>query len=632
MQRVFSYERVSFSRQATDGRGMERQAGDAEAWCVSRGVALDQELSLADAGASAFHGDHLQGALGRFLALAQAGELGDQPVLLVEAIDRLSRQEPLDGLQDVLLALVKAGVTLVSLEDGQTYSRETLRQDGTRLVMLALKAQAAHEYSKRLSRRIKSSWDQAYAELEAGRLPRGKVFLPPWCRREGDQIHLIPEKADIVRRIFEMALDDGHTVIAGQLNQEGVPTLSGRPSWTRSAVKSLLEDSRVTGAVRINNQKTLSQRRRDRRGERADQERIFPDVLPMVISPETLARTQAAIAARSAPKVRRGRQTDFNLVAQGLIRCSCGARVGTTATSSGRKAGTRKLLRYAKCRHRVSHRDGCRGLGYRLDVLNGHLLTRLHKGQLQQLLTAADAGRSDQVRIEQQAIEKLQAQLQLAEQREANAGRLFKDALLAGRDDPLHRESVEEARLDAELARTALSRAQHRLAGLTRDVDTAEFDAALQALFDAFATGSDTPAQRRAVNVFLRRAGLRVVLDNEQKRVGMAIADGPINWQPLDPLMVQLALAHRTMSAVYRDLTITDRSIPALAALFPDDPGWAEWLEMMKGVKQVQVASVPPDSKMIEDAKAFCKALTEKSPELAEALRAMSEKREPGPP
>ena len=61
----------------------------------------------------------------------------------MEAIDRLSRLEAVDGLQDVLLALVRAGVSIVTLEDGAEYSRATLREDGSKLIILAVKAQAA---------------------------------------------------------------------------------------------------------------------------------------------------------------------------------------------------------------------------------------------------------------------------------------------------------------------------------------------------------------------------------------------------------------------------------------------------------------------------------------------------------
>lgn len=178
MPRVFSYERVSSALQAEQGRGLERQATAADSWCAARGLQIDDGLS--DAGISAFKGDNVaKGALGKFLAMAQAGNLGNDPILLVEAIDRLSRQEALDSLPDVLLGLVRAGVTIVSLEDGQEFSRAAIREDGTKLVMLALKAEAAHQYSKRLSKRITAAWKQSAADLAQSKLNRIGVFMPP---------------------------------------------------------------------------------------------------------------------------------------------------------------------------------------------------------------------------------------------------------------------------------------------------------------------------------------------------------------------------------------------------------------------------------------------------------------------
>ena len=547
---------------------MQRQAGDADAWCLSKGVELDQKLSLADVGRSAFHGDHLKGALGQFLVLAQEGELGSEPVLLVEAIDRLSRQEPLDGLQDVLLNLVRSGVCLVSLEDGQEYSRATLREDGTKLVMLALKAQAAHDYSKRLSRRIISSWDMAYAELEAGRLPRGNVFVPPWCKRDGDGIRLIPEKVALVRQVFDLCLDHGHTVIAGQLNLTKTPTLNGRPSWTRAGVKALLEDVRVIGTVRINNQSNLSEKKKERRGERSLNERFFPDVLPLVIDQEQWDRTVAAIASRNTPKAQRGRYGELNFIAQGLSHCVCGVHVGTAATYSGKKIHTRRMVRYAKCRHRINHRDGCRGLGYRLEVLNAHLLTRLKLGQLQQLF-AGDKSRGSQIKKEQHSIFILQGQLAQAEQAELNASRLFKEALKAGQVDPLFKEAVEESRTEREAAQNALSEAQIRLAGLKHEIDSDEFEEALETLFYAFANGEDTPKQRQEINLLLRRSGLKVTLDNSQHLVGMSIGDGLIDWQPMNNRLDVAALRALMFDSTSVAVELDSATLDELKRLLP---------------------------------------------------------------
>ena len=179
MPTAFSYTRVSTGRQASDGGGLERQSDDAQLWCERNGYALDTDLDLSDAGASAFKGDHLEGALGRFLQMARDGRLPKESVLLVEAIDRLSRLEALDGLMDVCGALIRSGVAIHTLEDDQTYSRQTLAEDGTKLIVLVVKAQAAHDYSRRLSRRIVKSWEQTVEKQRQGVVVRGN-HSPFW--------------------------------------------------------------------------------------------------------------------------------------------------------------------------------------------------------------------------------------------------------------------------------------------------------------------------------------------------------------------------------------------------------------------------------------------------------------------
>jgi len=221
---AYSYERVSSGLQADKGRGMERQADAAERWCHANGHTLNSDLRLSDAGLSAYKGDHIaKGALGRFLDMAQSGDLGAEPILLVEAIDRLSRLEAIDGLQDVLLALVRAGVTIVSLEDGQEYSRTTLREDGSKLIILVVKCQAAHEYSQRLSRRVTAAWDQARDDLGKGILRRAKFHQPPWCRMDGDEMVLIPEAVEVVKTVFDYSQYEGAGAVANRLNAEVSP-------------------------------------------------------------------------------------------------------------------------------------------------------------------------------------------------------------------------------------------------------------------------------------------------------------------------------------------------------------------------------------------------------------------------
>ena len=513
---------------------MERQADAAERWCQAKGHQLNADLRLSDAGLSAFKGDHLsKGALGRFLEMAQAGDLGPDPILLVEAIDRLSRLEAIDGLQDVLLALVRAGVTIVSLEDSQEYSRKTLREDGSKLIILVVKCQAAHEYSQRLSRRITAAWDQATADLARGVLRRVEFHRPPWCQMNGDQMELIPERVETVQKVFDYSRIDGAAAVATRLNKEGIAGFGKSGQWTRSIVRKLLIDTRVWGAITINQASRLGVATRERMVSLGKEEQIFPGLLPVAIPKTEVDEVLGKRTTRTAAGSENGRRGKCWSVAGGFTRCSCGAAasLSTTVSRATRKLGPDgkpETMRYIRCSAR------CGAKGYKVGDLNRHLLVRLKAGQLQQLLS--DGGRSKEIKAERSAVDRLQVELAKAEQAETNAATMFKAAMKAGDVDPLHREALDEARNDAKSVREALTTAQQRLANLTHAIDSESFQTALADLYKSFLKGEDTPDQRAAINRLLQQSGLRVTLHREQRLVGIAIGDGEPEWLGFDDM------------------------------------------------------------------------------------------------
>ena len=88
---VYSYRRFSSGKQA-QGHSLDRQSSMARAWCVERGLTLDESLSIADLGVSAFSGKNaVDGALSGFLAAAKSGKIPPGSILLLESLDRLSR-------------------------------------------------------------------------------------------------------------------------------------------------------------------------------------------------------------------------------------------------------------------------------------------------------------------------------------------------------------------------------------------------------------------------------------------------------------------------------------------------------------------------------------------------------------
>ena len=66
-----------------------------------------------------------------------------------------------------------------------------------------------------------------------------------------------PEEAKVVRWMFEQYLaGDSLGKIASGLEQQGIPSPTGRPKWNREAINKLLSNEKYTGRVKL--QKTNS--------------------------------------------------------------------------------------------------------------------------------------------------------------------------------------------------------------------------------------------------------------------------------------------------------------------------------------------------------------------------------------
>jgi DNA invertase Pin-like site-specific DNA recombinase len=253
MAKAFSYIRFSTPEQAR-GDSLRRQLEAAKDWCAQRGLILDDKLR--DLGRSAYKGSHAQfGALRDFLALVEAGEIERGSFLIVESLDRLSREAVLDALPR-LLDLIAAGITVVTLADGQEYSDGRLRADPSPLIMSLLIMMRAHEESRTKGMRVGKAWsEKRRLATETGQAMT--AICPGWIRLVGGpkrgSYELIPERAAIVQRIFRETIDGhGRRAIARSLNTEGVPTWGvGRKRgalWHDSYVQKILRNPACYGA------------------------------------------------------------------------------------------------------------------------------------------------------------------------------------------------------------------------------------------------------------------------------------------------------------------------------------------------------------------------------------------------
>lgn len=201
---VVSYIRFSTKVQGEATKSSTpRQRRRAERWCEKHGLSISP-LRFTDLGVTGSTGKHLEGALGLFLeALEEGVRIKPGDILLVEAIDRLSRLERLDAME-LISRIVRAGVTIVTSEDGVEYSLESLNKTKGLLQKLAGKIEAARDYSEQLSERLSEAWALKHEDAIDG-IPTRKR-CPAWLNWDQCAGHYVEnEHAATVREIYRLA-------------------------------------------------------------------------------------------------------------------------------------------------------------------------------------------------------------------------------------------------------------------------------------------------------------------------------------------------------------------------------------------------------------------------------------------
>lgn len=194
---VYSYTRFSTPEQRK-GTGRQRQDQLAETWCAKRGYTLVHNYS--DLGVSAYHGKNaVEGNLAEFLRCVDDGRIKPGAILLVESLDRLSRQQ-INKAAELFLGIVNRGITVVTLADDCTYSAEKL--DFSQLVMSLAIFLRANDESKMKSQRKAASWKIKREKAQKESTPLGGN-APRWIKVSNGKYELVPDEAAKVRAIFQ---------------------------------------------------------------------------------------------------------------------------------------------------------------------------------------------------------------------------------------------------------------------------------------------------------------------------------------------------------------------------------------------------------------------------------------------
>lgn len=212
MSKAYRYIRFSSQAQAK-GSSFERQLFAVQEWIEQHPDIEVSSETFEDLGLSGFKGKHLENAFGRLLVAIQNNKIVKGDYILIEAVDRMGRLEPMDMLP-LLQQIVQAGVNIITLDDLVEYNMKSLN-NGLLQVLIG-KFQQAHQYSKTLSKRVAESWNIRRKKAKQGDFV--KMRTPFWLDTEHN---VIPKYKPIIESIFNWYLiGDGQRLIQRRLSEK----------------------------------------------------------------------------------------------------------------------------------------------------------------------------------------------------------------------------------------------------------------------------------------------------------------------------------------------------------------------------------------------------------------------------
>ena len=176
---AYLYARFSTPEQA-EGDSERRQSEAAKRWCKTHQVTLDE--SYRDLGVSAHRGRHrTKGALAGFLAAVACGKIAKDSILIVESLDRLSREQLRDA-RELFESLLKSSIEIVTLVPERHYTEASLNDPLAQVEVIFI-AHRAHAESALKSERVGEAWRNKKAHAATSKLT---AQCPSWLHGQGE--------------------------------------------------------------------------------------------------------------------------------------------------------------------------------------------------------------------------------------------------------------------------------------------------------------------------------------------------------------------------------------------------------------------------------------------------------------
>jgi DNA invertase Pin-like site-specific DNA recombinase len=240
--KAYSYIRFSSEQQKLSA-SLSRQMEAAVKYSAEHD--LDLITDYQDLGISGYKGKQNLGALGRLKSAVANGNIQPGSILLIENFDRLSRENPVIA-NTQFNNLIAAGITIVTLSDGQVFNMGTVSENPFLLISALFTAIGAHSESAKKGKRVADAWQRKRDNINNNKHLTNKV--PKWLTwNEKANKFELTDLAKAIKLIFELsATGKGAYSICQYLNNNGYKSTTAK-GWFKGYIQNIFHNPAVYG-------------------------------------------------------------------------------------------------------------------------------------------------------------------------------------------------------------------------------------------------------------------------------------------------------------------------------------------------------------------------------------------------